>query len=86
MHGLTWRYLALVSPVGDAADMLERRRNDTSKSLREHMRGLGLNPDQLAEKVASREPLISLDHVAAFLETHIQQAGSLARLMLILEL
>jgi N-carbamoyl-L-amino-acid hydrolase len=79
-----WFNVALLGSrfaCGDApADMLERRRNDTSKSLREHMRGLGLNPDQLAEKVASREPLISLDHVAAFLETHIQQAGSLARL------
>jgi N-carbamoyl-L-amino-acid hydrolase len=77
-----WFNVALLGSrfaCGDApANILERTRNDTSKPLHAHMLDLNLNPDELAKKVASKEPLISIDHVAAFLETHIEQAGSLA--------
>lgn len=79
-----WFNVALLGSrfaCGDApADSLERVRNDTGKSLRAHMQDVGLDPDRLAEKVESKSPLIPVEHVAAFLETHIEQAGSLARL------
>ncbi len=52
-----------------APDVLERTRVDTGKTLSEHLRGCGGDPDRLR----SGEPYLTPSNVAAFLELHIEQ-------------
>lgn len=55
------------------ASALEVRRQDTGRTLREHMRDLGLDP----AAVAKGEPQITPDRIAAFVELHIEQGPRL---------
>jgi len=52
-----------------APDVLERTRVDTGKTLAEHLRACGGDPDRLR----SGEPYLKPANVAAFLELHIEQ-------------
>ena len=56
------------------ADALERRRVDTGRSLADHLRDAGGNP----EAVLAGAPHLKVEAIRAFLEVHIEQAPSLA--------
>jgi N-carbamoyl-L-amino-acid hydrolase len=51
------------------ADALEARRTDTGRTLREHMRAAGFDPDAVARGARLLEPA----RIAAFVEPHIEQ-------------
>ena len=56
------------------ASALQQRRIDTGRTLEEHMREAGADPEAMAKGVAYLSP----KNVKAFLELHIEQAPSLA--------
>ena len=57
------------------ASALEARRSDTGRTLEDHIRSAGGDPDALRRGDAS----LTKDRVKAFLEVHIEQAPSLAQ-------
>lgn len=58
------------------ASALEARRIDTGRTLEDHIRSAGGNPDALRRGEAA----LTRDRVKAFLEVHIEQAPSLSQL------
>jgi N-carbamoyl-L-amino-acid hydrolase len=54
---------------------LQARRFDTARTLAEHIRACGGNPDA----IAAGKTALSTENVKAFLEVHIEQAPSLAQ-------
>lgn len=63
---------------GDLSDdILLTKRNDTQKTLGHHMTDVGLNVSALEEKILHGESLLPLDRIGFFIETHIEQSGTL---------
>lgn len=62
------------------ADVLDKKRltGDTSKTLADSMRDLGMDPEALRQKLQKGEAILPIDHIDMLIEAHIQQQEGLA--------